>query len=80
MDAVKESAGNDWQSVFKKLPDRKEEEIILEFLRLPFLNLSNLFLLEEKQVIDRIGGQSELKLLENKQNIKGYNPLEPHVI
>ena len=66
MDAVKECGGNDWQSVFKKLPDRKEEEIILEFLRLPFLNLSNLFLLEEKQVIDKIGGQPELKHLENK--------------
>lgn len=80
MDVVKESNGKDWASIFKKFPEKKEEEVILKLLKLPFLNLSNLFILEEKQLLDKMGSNPETGFLDLKQAGKGVvNPLEPHV-
>lgn len=75
MDAVKESGGKDWEAVFKKLPHKKEEDIILKFLKLPFVNLSHVFLLEEKHILDKMGSNPEGGFAEAR-NIT--NPLEPH--
>lgn len=80
MDTIRETNGKDWTSIFKKFPDKKEEEIILKLLKLPFLNFSSLFLLEEKQILDKMGANPETGFLDLKQAGKGIvNPLEPHV-
>lgn len=80
MDAVRESGGKDWKSVFSLFPERREEEIILKFLKLPFLNFSNLFLLEEKLALDKMGSSPEQAFVNLKQpDGKIANPLEPHL-
>jgi len=75
MDAVRESAGKDWEAVFKKLPQKKEEDIILKFLKLPFVNLASVFLLEEKHILDKLGSNPEAGFADSRH---GSNPLEPH--
>lgn len=80
MDVVKETNGKDWQAIFSKFPEKKEEEVILKLLKLPFMNISNLFVLEEKQVLDLMGANPETGLYNLKQSkAKTVNPLEPHV-
>lgn len=80
MDTVRETNGKDWQAIFKKFPEKSEEEVILKLLKLPFMNISNIFVLEEKQILDKMGANPETGFLDLKQS-KGkiINPLEPHV-
>lgn len=75
MDSIRESGGNDWGSVFKKFTNKREEEVILKFLKLPFINLSNIFLLEEKHTLDKMGSNPEAGFSDTKGVV---NPLEPH--
>jgi SWI/SNF related-matrix-associated actin-dependent regulator of chromatin subfamily C len=80
LDAVKESAGKDWSAVFRKFPDKKEEDVVLKFLKLPFTNLSSVFLLEEKHVLDKMGGYPSAGFPDLAANgAKTANPLDPHV-
>lgn len=51
---------------------------MLKFLKLPFLNLSNIFLLEEKQVMDKMGSNPTNGFGELGKDGKEINPLEPH--
>lgn len=74
MDAVRESGGKDWEAVFKKLPHKKEEDVVLKFLKLPFVNLSSVFLLEEKHILDKLGANPEAGC----DPRAAANPLEPH--
>lgn len=80
MDAIRQTGGKDWKAVFSQFPNRKEEEIILKFLKMPFLNFSNLFLLEEKLALDKMGSSPDQGLLQLKQSDGNIvNPLEPHL-
>ena len=39
----KENYGGDWEDIFSHFPDKQEEEVIFNFLKLPFTHFPNLF-------------------------------------
>lgn len=81
--AIKNHKGKNWIKICEELKHFSQEEIIFNFLKLPFINISHMkFMQNQNDLTSTMGERSStetglLNLIEDDGKIT--NPLKPHV-
>lgn len=83
LSTIKKHKGKNWGKICSEMKEFSQEEIIFNFLKLPFINISNMKLMKNQDNLQGKLAENEpvetglLKLVEEDGKIR--NPLKPHV-
>ena len=82
LQAIRKHKGRDWSRICDEMGEFSKEEIIFNFLKLPFINISNLQIMKNENnpsagLGEREPGIGLDRLKEDDGKLK--NPLKPHV-